>query len=160
MDNCVPPIWQYFATLQNRCNSTTLNSQAWGADEAIEAILDDMANGLFGTNPPLMLRRFDSLQSNRSKKYSQRRQILAKRPFSGSAGAGRRVLSHVAACRETLQNAQKQVRLEDWQLLLAIGAGYSYQEVAEHVGQSPQYLKPKVSRLRAYLIQNESGNFG
>jgi len=68
-------------------------------------------------------------------------------------------LSHVASCRETLQNAQKQVRLEDWQLLLAIGAGYSYQEVAEHVGQSPQYLKPKVSRLRAYLIQNEPSNF-
>ncbi len=153
MVTCLPPIWQHFATLQNRCNSATLNSQAWGADEAIEVILDEMAAGLFETNPPLMLRRFDSLQSNRSKKYSQRRQILAKRPSSGSAGTGRLELSYVAACRETLQNAQKQVRLEDWQLLLAVGAGYPYREVAEYVGQSPQYLKPKVSRLRAHLIR-------
>jgi hypothetical protein len=64
-------------------------------------------------------------------------------------------LSHVVACREILQNAQKQVRLEDWQLLSAIGLGYTYQEVAGHIGYSPQYLKPKVSRLRAHLIQNK-----
>jgi hypothetical protein len=102
MDTCVSPIWQHFSTLQNRCNSAILNSQAWGADEAIEAILDDMATGIFETNPPLMLRRFDSLQNNRSKKYSQRRQILAKRPSVGSAGAGRLDLSHVVACREIL----------------------------------------------------------
>jgi hypothetical protein len=158
MVTCLSPIWQHFATLQNRCNSATLNSQAWGADEAIEAILDDMANGLFETNPLLMLRRFDSLQSNRSKKYSQRRQILARRPSSRSAGSGKLELSYVAACRETLQHAQKQVRLEDWQLLLAIGVGYTYQEVEEHVGHSPQYLKPKVSRLRAHLILIISGN--
>ena len=54
MVTCLPPIWQHFATLQNRCNSATLNSQAWGADEAIEVILDEMADGIFETNPPLM----------------------------------------------------------------------------------------------------------
>ena len=113
-----------------------------------------MANGVFETNPQLMLQRFDSLQSNRSKKYRQRPQILAKRPSLGNTESAKELeISHVAACREMLHNAQKQVRIEDWQLLLAIGEGYTYQAVAEHVGHSPQYLKPKVSRLRAYLTQ-------
>jgi len=108
MDNCVPPIWQYFATLQSRCNSTTLNSQAWGADEAIEAILDDMANGLFETNPPLMLRRFDSLQSNRSKKIqsalpnsSQKALFRKCRSWEAGAITCGRVSRNPSECSET-----------------------------------------------------------
>ena len=61
MVTCLPPIWQHFATLQNRCDSAILDSKSWGADEAIEVILDEMANGIFETNPPLMFQRFDSL---------------------------------------------------------------------------------------------------
>jgi len=85
------PTWQHFATLQNRCNSAILDSKAWGADEAIEVLLDEMANGVFETNPQLIFRRFDSLQSNRSKKYHQRRQILAKRHSAGSIESSRRL---------------------------------------------------------------------
>ena len=143
--------WAVFCDLHSQADSPILNQDAWAVDEALNALLDEIADDQISADPQKVLQRFKTLRSNRAAKHRRRHQILAAAYFRDSSMASIVEPFPIVAHRENLEHVRQHVTAAEWSLLCHLAMGHTYQEVAQHTGCIPQNLKPKVSRLRARL---------
>jgi DNA-directed RNA polymerase specialized sigma24 family protein len=131
---------------ETRRDSTPPN----GYEEALTQIVDELCS--LGRAEPnrrtVILRRFNSLCRNRSRRERSRQQQLQK------------LLPHrlappdpaaVAETNDLLQTAQARTPPDDWALLSKRAEGATFGEIAARAGASPEALRSRVCRRRAEL---------
>jgi len=153
----VPPFWQLFSGLQLQANASILNSRAWGTEEALNTLLSEIPQDDGTYVPQIVLNRFTNLSGNRAAKHRQRQQILYEKQRDLEDWVSKPSdPSHIAIQREQLERLQTQSTPEEWYLLEALAAGYTYQELAEYQGISVSSFKTQVFRLRKRLVRGSN----
>jgi len=150
----VPPFWQLFSGLQLQTNASILNSRTWGTEEALDTLLSEIPQDDGTYVSQTVLKRFTNLSGNRAAKYRQRQQIrhdkqrdLVEQVSKPSDP------SHIAIQREQLECLRTQSTAEEWDLLEALAAGHTYQELAECRGITVSSVKTQIFRLRERLVR-------
>lgn len=136
--------WAEYARLQKIAGSPTLNDKAWAIDEALDAILDKIETG-----QPLLRHQADNLVINRAAKFRRRRACLNKNTdvlVASSPSEESRLLArcHLSPCAGNCS-------IRDWKILVSIGLGETYNDIAEGYGVAEGTIKTWVRRARMRL---------
>ncbi len=153
MSQSLPFSWALFSAQQRQANSAILNSVAWGIDEALATLLDEIATGTMCSDSTAAQRRFKNLCSNRAAKYRHRLQILYAESSIHPAVDALSGPCETAARAEGLAHINAHVTVEEKRLLCAWAEGYTYHELAAQTGLTIPNLKSKISRLIARLAR-------
>ncbi len=149
--------WNTFQRLQTSTNSDVVNARAYGRDEALTVIMDELAAGKVPPDEETMERRFRTLSANRAVKYRTRRQLEIEATDHYRVEPVMQDLSDELAVQELVELASSQIAPDDWQLLQDIGNGESYVELALNRRKKAGTLKSTVSRLRCHMRKSEIG---
>ena len=151
------PAWQLFAALQDEADPQHIDRLS-ARDEALDAVLDEVL-----TNPvpdkDLVRKRFHSLCRNRLAKHSHRRALDRHRSRGtrrrGGTDFGSVLLTAPApsvfnqiAYGQITDLIRKVLTEEDLTLLLEIGDGHSYADLARDRNVTVSSLKSKAFRIR------------
>ena len=142
--------WADYAHIQCKADSSTLSPQTWAIDETLDAILDEIERGQAPSR-----QQIDNLILNRSAKYRRRRILLDRHgeSFPTFASNHRRL-----EARYYLNQCRQHCGELEWDMLLAIGMGYTYGEIAVKEGVPEATIKTRVRRLRLRLEAYDGRN--
>lgn len=135
-------LWARYARIQDQANSRILSDQAWATDEALDAILDDIAYG----RQTIAAARVDYLIANRAAKHRRRRRILVRNRLTGSASADDGI-DNLDVWRR-LNWCQAQCSDREWRMLVMIGLGHTYAQLAATEKVPEPTVKTWVRRAR------------
>lgn len=151
------PAWQFFAALQGEADPHSIN-RSLAREEALDAVLDDIVRDPM-TDRSLLLKRYYSRCRNRLSKYNNRR-ALDRHRVRGTHRRGGTEFGSVLLTRPE-RNAFDQIACDqftnmvravlpegEFRLLLEIGDGDSYADLANDRNVSLSTLKSKVFRVR------------
>ena len=140
--------WGAFHMLQQLAYRRTSSKKMHAAELALDRVLDGMLDG--SVAPDRAHRKFKTVSANRARADRRRGAALKRElpcPRPEPSGFELAALNEdVARARADLDGEGKQ-----WRLLLAAGAGYTMEEIANENGDKVGTIKAKVSRARGRL---------
>jgi DNA-binding NarL/FixJ family response regulator len=141
MQNADP--WAEYARISIQANALRLSDRTAGAEEALNAILTAIEQGV-----PKTAVEFDILAANRAGKHRRRRRILEANTHLLASTVSD--LARIEA-RFELARVRRVSTQRDWRLLCAIGAGNTFSRIAATEGVPEATVKTWVRRARLKL---------
>jgi hypothetical protein len=131
-----PPHWGAYARLQQKlARKRRIDDRTWGLEAGLNQLLDDLDKPRAEDN---------ALRAVRSESRRERYRAALRREYP--------VLSELIDDghddRSRLQVAEAAVTKPDWSFLCALGAGHTYDELADQLGASAGGLRIRALRLR------------
>lgn len=141
----LPHPWDEYHRLQQQLDrSTNVNHQTWGLEAALDEVLTAVE-----TSTTITTEAIGRAMASAARLERYRAALLEKmlKPLDPNDG----VVDQTSDARETLEVLVMAVLPEDLDLLVAVGEGRPYAELAFEMGASPGALRTRVSRLRRSL---------
>ena len=124
-------------------NNTCVDDKNWGLEAGLNAILNGMAAG-----PPVSSEDITRAIASEARRERHRAHLRRKHLVQSEAGLDPR---QMVGARSNLSAIRSLVSAPEWDLLIALGKGYEYQELGK-----PGRLRVRVSRLRQALPRDLS----
>ena len=146
----LPPLWSALLELQQLTDSSRITARSHATDEAFAAVLDELDPGNHPPSPEVVRRRFDSLVSNRAKKFRARMAIetqLAHHERMHRNGADAHTSTLYRLLTMTVLSTVKTT--EATALAEVFGEGLEYHELAAHcrpssgIGRPASHARPE-----------------
>ena len=138
--------WAQYARIQRLAAPSTLNDKAWGIDDALEGILDRIQKG-----QTVSSNQADNLVTNRTTKYRHRRTTLLPLILPLFVNGQTENVEGRSLARCYLGRCPSQCSPHEWRILLSLGDGETYREIADRHGVPDSTVKTCVRRVRQRL---------
>ncbi len=144
--NDISPTWNSYARLQAELRKNTLVSKAsWATEEAMDHLLD-----LFGEGKESSLDEIGRAKASALRRYRHRNRLTQLKNFSPEQ-RDVSIGSHLEA-RAELRALQDKSNGEDFSLLVRLGVGFDYAEIAADTGMTTGNLRQRVLRTRQKIM--------
>jgi len=136
--------WVEYARVQAQANSCCISDRAWAVDEALDSILDKIEAGQIAST-----QQSENLLANRARKQRKRRSLLARQaPLMDSSPASE---SGRLEARSDLAWLKSQCNGQEWKMLVSIGLGHTYLNIAKAKQVPESTIKTRVRRARLHI---------
>lgn len=148
--SALSPQWETFRMLQELAYRRTSSKKMHAAELALDRVLDSLLDG--SVMPALAHQKFKTVTANRARvdRHRAARLASAVSPTPPQCDGFKRVALH-----EEARGARSKLTVtgsgSQWDLLLAVGVGYSLQEIANGNGEKVGTIKARISRARALI---------
>lgn len=144
-------VWDAYFRAQTISARSAVNSNAWAADEAGDAILDMVEQGAVPSEDGALDRQFQNLLVNRAGKHRRRAAIKAAHYDHLHSGDRSPPIFDEVAARIRLRELEAMSRPADWSLLMRVGMGARVAEIAIALGSTETAIKKRVARAGARI---------
>ncbi len=149
LEQSLPDVWRHVHDAQREVAGT--NRADLAQEEALTALVEDVAVGHSAPDPGSGHRRFQSLRRNRRHKHRHRR-LLDVALVGGSAIVDSRPLMRIAA-RRALQLVGETVTPDEWDVLVRMAIGWSARDLGIECGLTASAMKARVHRVRRRVLR-------
>lgn len=132
--------WAQYARLQRMLRKSSNAIPATAIEAAMDTVLESIANGETLTD-----KQVDTLIANRGHRERKRKVIEATLPIGEEEVGGEDVI----ASSLFLERLRRECTSDEYMLLIRVGAGFTYRELAITYSAPAGTVKARVHRLRA-----------
>lgn len=144
----LPPPWGQYAHLQAELGQRhQVDNQTWGKEAAMNRMLQTMV----ATDRPCITPD-DTDRAEASARRRERRRLNLRLAYLSAPEADGSPPEEALTAKQLLKAVQAHLPSADWSLLVWIGQGYDYAELAAGLNVSQGSLRVRVSRLRGELV--------
>lgn len=162
----IPHSWGAYARLQSRLSSTDCTATAAALEEALNVVLqpDFQSESITDADLQRLAESAARRDRHRSKlvrgviadKASAAGAVTSAEPDDVAVDAGSRSLDDEVHARRELARLKLTLREPDWELLMGVAAGVSYEVLATEHAASVAALRTRVCRLRRSIEEVSS----
>ncbi len=144
----LPNHWREYARRQDQlAQKCRVDGHAWGLEAALDSFLRDTDRSGDAVDRT-------SRSASRKERHRGRLRRIYLRPDQASHASHPDDAIHA---KRRLEGVRARATRAQWALLVAIGQGYEYRELASGIGVAPGTLRARMHRLRRDISVPESG---